>query len=120
MKLNLDRETIIKIGGIILLIAILPFAVEFIFLIDVFGLEFAASFMFLYLGMMRDKFLLKLRSLKMDFNLFIISIAKMYLFQPKVFVSHSIGSGVIIALTCSVLLSCTLWIPAIYFSSGIM
>ncbi len=118
MKLRFNRETLVKIGCVLLLMAVLPFAMELIFLIDVFGIEFTISFMFLYLGAMRDRLLLRVQELKQQFVCFMLFVTSLYMFQPKVFVSHSVASGIVISLTCSVLLAYVFWLPAIYLSSG--
>lgn len=118
MKIQLNRETLIKLCGILLLLAILPFAVELFFLIDVFGFEFTVSFLFLYLGAIRDRVLVKIQEIKHQALSFVFFIASLYMFQPRVFISHSVASGVVVTLTCSALLATVFWLPAIYLSSG--
>jgi len=116
--MKLDRDKLIKWGSIIFLIALLPFAMELILVIDVFGLEFAASFAFLYLGMMRDRLLLRWYSFKQECATFFVFIATLYLFQPRTVISHSLASSILVAFTCSLLMAAAIWIPAIYLSTG--
>lgn len=116
--MQIDRDKLIKWGSILFLIAVLPFAMELILVIDVFGLEFAASFAFLYLGTMRDRLLLRWYSFRQECAAFMLFIATLYLFQPRTVISHSLASSVLIALTCSALMAAAIWVPAIYLSTG--
>ena len=116
--MKIDRDKLIKWGSILFLLAVLPFALELVFVIDVFGLEFAASFAFLYMGMLRDRLIERWYSFKQEVVAFILFIGTLYLFQPRVVLSHSLASSVLIAFTCSLLMAAAIWIPAIYFSSG--
>ncbi len=116
--MRFDRDTLIKWGSILFLIAVLPFAMELILVIDVFGLEFAASFAFLYMGMARERLLVRWREFKKDVTDMLLFFGKLYLFQPRVIVTHSIGSSVLLAFACTSIFACALWIPAFYLSSG--
>ena len=118
MKLEFNRETLIRIASILLLIAIIPVAAELLLVLDVFGLEFTLSFMFLYLGYVRERFVMWVTNFRREISSFILFIANLYLFQPKVLISHSIASSVVISLTCSVLLATVFWLPAFYLSMG--
>lgn len=117
--MQIDKDKLIKWGSILFLIAVLPFAMELILVIDVFGLEFAASFAFLYLGMMRDRLLLRWHGFKQECAAFMLFIATLYLFQPRTVLSHSLASSVLIALTCSLFMAAAIWLPAIYLSTGV-
>ncbi|MFT6753725.1 MAG: hypothetical protein ACJA2O_003921 [Candidatus Azotimanducaceae bacterium] len=48
MKLKINRPLIIKLGCVLLLLAVAPFAIEFLFIADFVGVEFAVSFMLFY------------------------------------------------------------------------
>ena len=119
MKLKFDRTTLLKIAClIILIIAIFFGAIELVFLVDLGGLDFAVSFLLVYFASIRDTLIYKYRVLKSNIGNAFVALSKLYMFQPKVFVSHAPASGVLIALTCSVFLACLLWVPLIYVSSG--
>lgn len=118
MKLEFNRENLIRFASVLILIAILPFAAELLLVLDVFGLEFTLSFMFLYLGMVRDRILIWLKDVQREISVFILFIGNLYLFQPKVLITHSLASSVLLAVTCSVILATIFWLPAFYLSMG--
>ena len=119
MKFKLDKATFLKfVCIIILIVAISMGAVELVFLVDLGGVDFAATFLLVYFASIRDALLYKFRVLRSKIGEAIAYLSELYIFQPKVFVSHASASGVLIALTCSVFLACLLWIPLIYLSSG--
>ncbi len=102
----------------ILLVAISLGAIELVFLVDLGGIDFAVSFLLIYFVSIRDALIYKFRTLKSHLNEIIVLLSGLYMFQPKVFVSHVSASGVLVAVTCSVFFACLLWLPLIYFSSG--
>ncbi len=118
MALEFNRDTLIRFASILLLIVILPAAAELLFVLDVFGLEFTLSFMFLYLGYARERLVLWVTNLQREIGGFIMFIASLYLFQPRVLISHSIASSILISLTCSLMLATLFWLPAFYLSMG--
>lgn len=97
-----------------------PFAFEFILVADFFGLE--ALILFL-LYQFRGAWV-GLRHNLSEFGAHMIAtfvlLADCYLFQPKTYLSHTAGSSLIFAITCSVAFALALWIPAIYLSSGLL
>ncbi len=119
MKFKFDRISLLKFACLVILMAAISFgAIELVFLIDLGGLDFAVTFLLVYFATIRDTLIYKFRALKSDIGDAIVFLSGLYIFQPKVFVSHASASGVLIALTCSVILACLLWIPLIYVSSG--
>lgn len=116
--MKIERGKLVKWGSILFLLAVLPFAIELIFVIDVFGLEFAASFAFLYMGMLKERLILRWHSFKQEVIAFLLFVGTLYLFQPRTVLTHSLASSILIAFTCSMLMALAIWIPAIYFSSG--
>lgn len=115
----IDRAALLKfICLIILIVAIFFGSVELVFLIDLGGLDFAVTFLFVYFASIRDTIIYKYRVLKSEIEEAIVFLSGLYIFQPKVFVSHASASGVLVALTCSVFLACLVWVPLIYVSSG--
>ncbi len=121
MKFEIDKKAILKlILLVVIFVAILMGAVELIFLIDLGGLDFAVTFLLVYFASIRDTFIYKYRVFKSEIEEAIVYLSALYLFQPKVFVSHVSASGVLVALTCSVFLACLMWVPVMYVSSGFM
>ena len=118
LKIKLDRKTLIRISCLLLLIMVLPFSLELILLIDIGGIDFALTFLMVYLGTIYNTIVVKLDTLKREVSSFLQFLAQLYIFKPKVFVSHATASGVVIALTCSIFLACLFWIPTIYVSSS--
>ncbi|NKB33914.1 MAG: hypothetical protein GKR91_12520 [Pseudomonadales bacterium] len=118
MKFKFDKPTLLKIACLIILfVAIALGAVELLFLVDLGGIDFAVTFLLVYFASLRDSLIYKYRVLKSDFEKTITFLSELYIFQPKVFVSHASASAVLITLTSSVLLACLMWIPLIYISS---
>ena len=121
MKFRLDRTTVLKsVCLVILIVAMLFGAVELVFLVDLGGLDFAVTFLLVYFASIRDSLIYKYRIFKSEIGVALIFLSQLYIFQPKVFVSHVSASGLLVALTCSVFLACLMWVPLIYVSSGFM
>lgn len=118
MRLKLDKKTLIKIGLILILIAILPFSMEMVLLIDIGGMDFALTFLLMYLSTFYNSVLVKWDNFKRELVYFTSFVASLYMFKPRVFVPHVAASSVIIAFTCSLLLACLFWIPVMYASTG--
>jgi len=119
VKLKFDRVTLLKAICLIILVVAIAFgAIELIFLVDLGGLDFAVTFLLVYFASIRDTLIYKYRVFRSNIGEAIVILSGLYIFQPKVFVSHASASGVLIAVTCSVFLACLLWVPLIYVSSG--
>ena len=115
---KLDRKTLIKLACLVLLLAVMPFSMELILLADIGGLDFALTFFMLYLGSMHNTVLEKWSNFKRGCAEFIVFAAQLYMFKPKIFVPHVAVSGVVLSVTCSMILACLFWIPLMYVSSG--
>lgn len=119
MKFKFDRTTLLRLVCLfILIVAMSMGAIELVFLVDLGGIDFAVAFLLVYFAAIRDTLIYKYRLFKSDIQEVIVSLSGLYIFQPKVFVSHALASGVLVALTCSVFLACLLWVPPICLSSG--
>ena len=115
---KLDRKTLIKIACLILLLAVMPFSMELILLADIGGLDFALTFFMLYLSAMHNAVLEKWADFKKGCAEFIVFASQLYMFKPKIFVPHIAASGIVLAVTCSMVLACLFWVPLMYVSSG--
>jgi len=70
-KFELSKQNLIKLGLLLLLLALLPFSFELVFLIDIGGLDLAISFLALSLGSLHLALLEKLDKLKRDVSAFL-------------------------------------------------
>lgn len=117
-KFELDRKTLIRFACIILILALLPFSFELAFLIDLGGIDFAITFLMLFLASSYHALLDKWETFKSDLRAFFVFLAQLYMFKPRIFVSHATASGIILTLTSCLFLACLFWIPLMYVSSG--
>lgn len=119
MKFKFDRTTLLKFVCLIILLVALPLgAAELLFLVDLGGIDFAVTFLLVYFAIIRDAISYKYRNLKSGLNEILVYASALYMFRPRVFVSHLSASSLIVAVTASVFFACLLWIPLIYVSSG--
>ncbi|PCH61540.1 MAG: hypothetical protein COC19_04670 [SAR86 cluster bacterium] len=119
MKIKLDRTSLLKLVCLIILIFAMFFgAVELIFLVDLGGIDFAVTFLLIYFASMRDALTYKFRLHKSNLRAALVYLSELYMFKPKIFVSHASAAGILVALTCSIFLACLVWVPLIYVSSG--
>ncbi|MDX1490235.1 MAG: hypothetical protein R3332_03050 [Pseudohongiellaceae bacterium] len=104
----------------ILFLAVSLGAVEALLLIDIGGIDFAVTFLLFYFAVIRDTIAFKYQCLKDDIRNFLDYVSGLYMFRPKIFLSHLSASGLIVAVTASVFFACVLWLPVIYLSSGVV
>jgi hypothetical protein len=116
-KFKLDRKTLLRIACIFLVIALLPFSMELVLLIDIGGIDFAITFLMIYLASAYQYLLGRWFEFRKVLREFVLFTTELYMFKPKVFVSHASASGIIMAATCSLFLVCLFLIPVIYMSS---
>ena len=121
MKINLNHPVLIKIAlfAAVLFVApfIAPLALEIILMADLMGIE-ALILTLIYNS--RHVFIAlisKLSEFKATILGVTILIVGLYIFQPEIFISHAVGSGLILVLVSSILLALTLWVPVFYFST---
>lgn len=118
MKIKISQRTVIRITCLIIFLLISPFAVEIVLLADIVGVEFAITFLFIYLGSYWT--LIKQRGNRFkaacveSFDI----LSKIYVYRPKVYFTHVTVSSVFLILTGSVLLSTLVWVPAVLMSGS--
>jgi len=117
-KFDLNQKNLIRIACIACIIVLLPFSFELAFLIDLGGIDFAITFLMMFLASNYNLLLARWEAFKQDLAGFLRFLAELYLFKPKVFVPHTVATGIIMSFTCSLFLACLFWIPAMYASSG--
>ena len=116
--MKLDRVLLKMILFIMIILAIAPFALEVVLLADVAGAEFAALFSIYYLK--SSAYILYERWLELQRSVIAVCtlLAELYFFRPLVLASPLAASSLLLLLTSSLLLSCLIWLPPLYQSSG--
>jgi len=100
-------------------LAIAPFALDVVLLADFLGAEFAILFQFTILKKILYPF-----ERWLEFKRSVIAgcklLAENYFFRPRIMASHLAASSLLLVLTSSLLLSCLMWLPPLYLSSGLL
>ena len=117
--MKLDRALLKKIFFILIILAVAPFAFEVVLLADVAGAEFATFFLIYYLKTTAYIALERWLEFKRSVLAACALLAEMYCFRPRIMTSHLTASSLILVLTSSLLLSCLMWLPPLYLSSGL-
>lgn len=124
MKIDFSWSTWVKVGIVIaVLIAapyFVPFALEFVIVADLMGLE--ALIVFLAAS---GKYWFRVLSLRLSAFIQHIAetaalVAELYLFEPRVFVPHATVSSLCLVLASSMLLCCAVWIPPMIMSAQLI
>lgn len=122
MKLRIEKSVLIKliIIGVAFFIApqAIPFALEFVLMVDILGLEALILLLVYQSRHLVAAFVVRLAEWCTEVSTTILLLASTFMFQPKVFLSHAAGSSVILFFACSVAMALAIWIPAIYLSGG--
>ncbi|MEQ8407781.1 MAG: hypothetical protein RKH07_05855 [Gammaproteobacteria bacterium] len=116
------RSTIVKVAiiGAVLIVApfAVPFALEFVLMVDLLGLEALVLFLLLQfrqlLSTLSNRLAIWLQGVFATLTL----LASLYMFQPKVFFTHAVGSSMILVFACSLSIALALWLPPLLLSSG--
>lgn len=107
-----------KIGFLLILLMIAPFAIEIVFLADMVGVEFAILFAVFYLKDIVNRLIEKWLELKESLKGFIRLLTELYVFRPRIYFSHLAASTTLLLLTSSVFFACLIWLPPVYLSVG--
>lgn len=118
--MKLDRALLKKILFVMIILAVAPFALEVVLLADVAGAEFAVFFLIYYLKTTAYMIYERWLEFKRNVLAMLTLLAELYLFRPRVFVSHLGASSLLLLLTSSALLCCLMWLPPLYLSSGLL
>ena len=120
MKIN--RSVVIKLGIIAALLIIAPYIVpvafELVLMADIMGLEALVLFLIYQSRNALTALVGRFSEFTQSVAATIVLLTRLYIFQPRVLVSHVVGSSVILIFTCSFALALVLWAPAIYLSTG--
>lgn len=120
MKFDFDRNAKIKI---LLIVAIIiaapyfaPFAIDFIILADFMGLEALLVFLFAYSRPALLAIKNRYSEFKDSIKATILLVAELYVFKPRIYVSHAAASTILAVFACSIFFACLVWLPAMMIS----
>ncbi len=117
MKFKLDKGLAIKIACIAVFMLIAPFAMEFIILAEMVGIEaLILSFAYYYKSSL-TLLVHNWRRLQQSIYDFFQYLSSLYMFQPKSCLVHGSASFVILFFSGSIILSFYLWVPVMIMSS---
>lgn len=121
MQFNFKKSTLIKLALILALLVIAPFLVpftlEFIIVADLMGLEALIVFLLAYGKTILNTMQLKLHQFGVHLAQTMKLVAELYLFKPKIYLSHATASSVVMLCASSVVLACALWLPVMLLSA---
>ncbi len=103
---------------ILVLLAVAPFAIEFLFMAEFVGAEFAVTFMVYYFRNAYFELVHRFLEFKYRLEAGFDNVIQLAMFQPRLCGVSATASCVVIILTGSTLLACSLWFPAMLMSSG--
>lgn len=124
MKMSFRWPTLVKIGIVVAVLVVapyfVPFALEFVLVADFMGLEALIAFLAASGKYWWRILSLRLSALSQHMSETAALVAKLYLFKPRVYLSHATASGLCLVLASSVILFCVVWIPPMIMSSQII
>tara|TARA_Y100001951_G_scaffold99442_1_gene101474 strand:- start:259 stop:636 length:378 start_codon:yes stop_codon:yes gene_type:complete len=124
VKFGFRKSTLVKLGLILLLVAVAPFLVpftlEFIIVADLMGLEALIVFLFAYGKSIFNSLRLRVEEFSNHIVHTVRLVSELYMFKPSIFVGHATVSSIAMVLACSVLLACAAWVPVMLMSSVYM
>ena len=118
MPLKSEKPNWKTICYILLLLAVAPFAIEFLFMAEFVGAEFAVTFMLYYFRNAYYEFVHRVLEFKYRLVEGFDNVIQLAIFQPRLCGVSATASCIVIILTGSTLVACTLWLPAMFMSSG--
>jgi len=120
MKFKFDRNAKIKIFLIVVVIIaapyFAPFAIDFIILADLMGLEALLVFLFAYSRPALSAIQSRILDLKISISATAALVAQLHIFKPRIYVSHASASAVLAVCACSIFLACVVWLPVMVMS----
>ncbi len=122
MKLEFKKSTLIKLGLVLILLAIAPFMVpftlEFIIVADLMGLEALIVFILAYGKSLIGSVYARVLEIKCSIAQTVLLVAELYMFKPRVCLGHATVSSLVLVLASSVVLACIVWLPVMFMSAG--
>ncbi|MBO6564540.1 MAG: hypothetical protein JJ956_07340 [Pseudomonadales bacterium] len=118
MKQKFDKHFLKQVGFVLVFLALAPFSIEIVLIADVAGIEFAVTFMAVYYRAVFADLVERWWRFKNRFSERLGKLAELVLFQPSSYGLTATASCLIIVLTGSTLVACSVWLPAMAMSSG--
>ena len=124
MKIDFSWSTWVKVGILVTaLIAapyFIPFALEFVIVADLMGLEALVVFLAASGKYWWRTILLKLSVIGQNLAETAVLVAELYLFKPRVVLLHTTASGLCLILASSMILCLAVWIPPMIISAQLV
>jgi hypothetical protein len=120
MKIKLEKSVVIKLTIIAMLVIaapfLIPFVTEFLVFADLMGLEALILFLAYQARHAFAETTPRVRVATAHLTKTLVYLSTVYVMQPRVFLTHSIASSVIIIFACSAFLALAIWLPPLYLS----
>lgn len=116
--MRFDKKLLKNIGYLLLLLAIAPFAMEFLLIAEFAGLEFAVTFMLFYFRQLIEEWAFRWWRFRRHLTEQFDTLLALFLFQPRTYGVTATASCVVVVLTGTTFLACAVWLPAMLMSSG--
>jgi len=118
MKLKINGALATKVGCFLLLIAVAPFAFEFLLIADFVGVEFAATLMLLYFKDAFEAYVIRWWRFKAELREGIYQLSQSFLFQPKTYGVSATATCLLVMLIGSTFVAFSIWLPVIAMNGG--
>ena len=110
MKIQLTKDHWKALGYILVLLAVSPFALEFLLMAEFVGAEFAVTFMLVYFKSLWANLVQKWWRFKHRLAYGFDEVIKLVMFQPKPYGISATASCVVIVMTGSTFVACAIWL----------
>ena len=122
MKFDFKKSTLIKLVLVLGLLAVapflVPFTIEFIIIADLMGLEALIVFLLAYGKSIIGTVHVRALQVRLHICSTALLIAELYMFKPRIYLSHATISSLVMIFTSSVVLACIVWLPVMFVSAG--
>ncbi|PCH58266.1 MAG: hypothetical protein COC19_08620 [SAR86 cluster bacterium] len=121
--MQLNKSFLIKVSVIAVLLLLAPFSVPFALELVIFA-DFMGLEILVVLVALQFKPLIRIvQQLGREFFQHFVAccalLAELFLFEPKVLISHGGASSILLLVAGSSLFACLIWLPAIAISAGV-
>ena len=121
MKWKLSPSAATKLAIILGLILVAPyvapFAIDFVILADLAGLEALILIVFAFSKASFFTLQMRMQQTRQDIAGVIWLLARLPVFQTRVYLGHATMSSALLVICCSVALACVVWLPVLVFSA---
>ncbi len=121
MKWKLSPSAATKLAIILGLILVAPyvapFAIDFVILADLAGLEALILIVFAFSKATFLTLRMRVQQMGQDIAAVLWLLARLPVFQTRVYLGHATLSGALLVFCCSVALACLVWLPVLVLSA---